>query len=88
MFGKLLKYEFKSLGKWYLSLYAIIGLLSLVIGFWVRTITYRAEHNSRFVEHGPATAEAWLLGITVFCLCHHHHWYLNLDLLPRRQPLL
>ena len=66
MFGKLLKYEFKSLGKWYLSLYAIIGLLSLVIGFWVRTITYRAEHNSRFVEHGPATAEAWLLGITVF----------------------
>lgn len=66
MFGKLLKYEFKSLGKWYLSLYAITGLLSLVIGFWVRTITYRAEHSSRFVEHGPATAEAWLLGITVF----------------------
>ena len=38
MFGKLLKYEFKSLGKWYLSLYAITGLLSLVIGFWVQTI--------------------------------------------------
>ena len=43
MFGKLLKYEFKSLGKWYLSLYAITGLLSLVIGFWVRTKIGRAH---------------------------------------------
>ena len=66
MFGKLLKYEFKSLGKWYLSLYAITALLSLVIGFWVQTIAYRSEHNARFLENGPAFAESLLLGITIF----------------------
>ena len=66
MFGKLLKYEFKSLGKWYLSLYAITGLLSIVIGFWVQSIAYRSQHNARFLENGPAFAESMLLGITVF----------------------
>ncbi len=39
MFGKLLKYEFKAIGKWYLVLYAIAISLSLVIGMWIRTLS-------------------------------------------------
>ena len=34
MFGKLLKYEFKNVNKWYLALYTAILGLSVVIGLW------------------------------------------------------
>ncbi|MGT2666009.1 hypothetical protein ACVRYP_01610 [Streptococcus rifensis] len=34
MFGRLLKYEFKSVSKWYLGLYVISLMLSVVVGLW------------------------------------------------------
>ncbi|MDQ0221667.1 hypothetical protein [Streptococcus moroccensis] len=34
MFGKLLKYELKSVSKWYLGLYVISLMLSVVVGLW------------------------------------------------------
>lgn len=43
MFGKLLKYEFKSVGKWYLGLYAAAGLLSVIIGLWLQNLLQRPE---------------------------------------------
>lgn len=45
MFEKLLKYEFKSLGKWYLGLYGIISLLSVILGVWIQTIIRRSENH-------------------------------------------
>ena len=35
MFGKLLKYEFKNVNKWYLALYAATLGLSIILGFWI-----------------------------------------------------
>lgn len=59
MFGKLLKYEFKAPGKWYLSLYAIAGLLSVILGFWVRTMIQRdlaqTSSDSVMTGSGPET---------------------------------
>ncbi|MBF0778824.1 ABC transporter permease [Streptococcus cuniculi] len=43
MFGKLLKYEFKAVGKWYLGLYAAAGLLSIIIGLWLQNLIQRPE---------------------------------------------
>ncbi|GGE30165.1 ABC-2 transporter permease [Streptococcus himalayensis] len=36
MFLKLVKYEFKTVNKWYLGLYGSIITLSLIIGLWIR----------------------------------------------------
>ncbi|MGT2784082.1 hypothetical protein [Streptococcus merionis] len=36
MFGKLLKQEFKSVGKWYLSLYAMTMSFAVILGFWLK----------------------------------------------------
>ncbi len=56
MFGKLLKYEFKSVGKWYLGLYGAVALLSVIIGFWLQTIAVRTEqNNSIFIDNGYAS---------------------------------
>ncbi|EHJ53276.1 hypothetical protein [Streptococcus macacae] len=53
MFGKLLKYEFKSVGSWFFGLYGLAIALSLFLGIWLRfNITfsgssdYRADFNS------------------------------------------
>ncbi|MBF0786464.1 MULTISPECIES: hypothetical protein [unclassified Streptococcus] len=43
MFGKLLKYEFKAVGKWYLGLYATAILLSVIIGLWLQSFIQRSE---------------------------------------------
>lgn len=43
MFGKLLKYELKSVRKWYLSLYGIALVLSSVVGVWLK---YLESHSS------------------------------------------
>ena len=64
MFGKLLKYEFKSLGKWYLSLYAIVGVLSLILGFWIQTLIHRAQNNAFY--DSQTNTEGILFGITIF----------------------
>lgn len=36
MFGKLLKYEFKSLGKWYFGLYGLTLIVSVILGLMIR----------------------------------------------------
>ncbi|MET3558030.1 hypothetical protein ABID29_001143 [Streptococcus rupicaprae] len=36
MFGKLLKYEFKAVGKWYLALYGLSIVASVFLGFWLK----------------------------------------------------
>lgn len=43
MFGKLLKYELKSVGKWYFGLYGVAGLLSLIIGFGATILNKQAS---------------------------------------------
>lgn len=65
MFGKLLKYEFKAPGKWYLSLYAIAGLLSLILGLWVRTLVYRDQHNLSFSQNGISNTEGFGLVVII-----------------------
>ncbi|MER0123085.1 hypothetical protein ABPH35_05285 [Streptococcus sp. ZJ93] len=56
MFGKLLKYEFKAVGKWYLGLYATAGLLSVVLGFWIQNIIHRPERTISDTEIGISLA--------------------------------
>ncbi|MTB64051.1 hypothetical protein GGG87_03410 [Streptococcus sp. zg-86] len=56
MFGKLLKYEFKAVGKWYLGLYAAAGLLSVVLGFWIQNIVHRPERTISDTEIGASLA--------------------------------
>lgn len=36
MFGKLLKYEFKSVGIWFFGLYGLAAFISLAAGIWIR----------------------------------------------------
>ncbi|HEM2865817.1 TPA: ABC transporter permease [Streptococcus suis] len=43
MFKKLLKYEFQSVGKWYVGIYAGALLLSAILGFWLQALTLRAQ---------------------------------------------
>lgn len=62
MFGKLLKYEFKSIGKWYLILYAIAISLSLVIGMWIRTL------NENYLESTSSSNTDVAFYIFVFTL--------------------
>ncbi|MGT2756317.1 ABC transporter permease [Streptococcus ovuberis] len=38
MFGKLLKYEFKAVGHWYLALYGLSIIASILLGFWLKHI--------------------------------------------------
>lgn len=69
MFGKLLKYEFKSVGKWYLGLYGAVALLSVIIGFWLQTLAVRTEqNNSIFIDNGYAspTSESIFFFFTTF----------------------
>lgn len=66
MFGKLLKYEFKSIGKWYLSLYGAILGLSLILGIWIRSATQRySTTNGTHISDMP-DAEGWLFIIFSF----------------------
>ncbi|MDG3132449.1 ABC transporter permease [Streptococcus suis] len=59
MFKKLVKYEFKAIGKWYLGIYAAVLVLSGVLGFWLQALFVRAQADN-MVE--PRTGEAILLG--------------------------
>lgn len=68
MFGKLVKHEFKSVGKWYLGLYAIVVVLSVLIGFWARKfsgeVNYVIESEVNGTVYSPV--EGWLFGMTIF----------------------
>lgn len=46
MFGKLLKQEFKSVGKWYLGLYGLSILFAIILGFWLSHMTQAADSDS------------------------------------------
>lgn len=59
MFKKLVKYEFKAIGKWYLGIYAAVLVLSGVLGFWLQALFVRAQ-AANMAE--PRTSEAILLG--------------------------
>lgn len=39
MFGKLLKYEFRSIGKWYFALNAGVIAIAIVLSFTINTLT-------------------------------------------------
>ncbi|MGU7973178.1 ABC transporter permease [Streptococcus suis] len=43
MFKKLLKYEFQSVGKWYVGIYAGALVLSAILGFWLQALTIRTQ---------------------------------------------
>lgn len=61
MFGKLLKYEFKSVGTWYLALYGIVAAASVVLGLWIQTIIRRSEHQvDTFADNAPWNLEGAL----------------------------
>lgn len=57
MFGKLLKHEFKSVGKWYFGLYGLSLIISILLGLWIRTIEARTEFST--------DSEAILLGVSI-----------------------
>lgn len=66
MFGKLLKYEFKSAGKWYLGLYGIIAILSVVLGLWIQTLILRSREDiSNFNNSATMDTEGWLFMLTI-----------------------
>ena len=44
MFSKLLKYELKSVGKWYFALNASIIAISIFLGFSIKTLTDYVEN--------------------------------------------
>lgn len=58
MFKKLLKYEFQSVGKWYLGIYVGALVLSAILGFWLQALTLRAQAGST----EPGGAEMVLFG--------------------------
>ncbi|NQG19501.1 ABC transporter permease [Streptococcus suis] len=58
MFKKLLKYEFQSVGKWYVGIYVGALVLSAILGFWLQALTLRAQAGST----EPGGAEMVLFG--------------------------
>ncbi|HFU3799736.1 TPA: ABC transporter permease [Streptococcus suis] len=58
MFKKLLKYEFQSVGKWYLGIYAGTLALSAILGFWLQALSIRTQAGST----EPGGAEMVLFG--------------------------
>ncbi len=46
MFKKLLKYEFKSVGKWYLGIDLGVIILSVVLGFWIQALVLKSTTSA------------------------------------------
>lgn len=63
MFGKLVKHEFKSVGKWYLSLYLILLVLSVGVGFWANRVQSQMEN---FDYNDGNSWQLTLFAITIF----------------------
>ncbi|WP_057490904.1 hypothetical protein [Streptococcus orisasini] len=51
MFGKLLKYEFKSVGAWFFGLYGLAIAISFVMGLWI-------NHNIGLEKHSTFNSNA------------------------------
>lgn len=61
MFGKLLKYEFKYVGKWYFGLYIASFMLSILFGVWLK-LTETAGFNTNYDNpDSPALAISFVL---------------------------
>ncbi|HFI0648236.1 TPA: ABC transporter permease [Streptococcus suis] len=58
MFKKLLKYEFQSVGKWYVGIYAGALALSAILGFWLQALNLRTQAGTT----EPGGAEMVLFG--------------------------
>ncbi|HEL9597703.1 TPA: ABC transporter permease [Streptococcus suis] len=58
MFKKLVKYEFQSVGKWYLGIYAGALTLSAILGFWLQALNLRTQAGTT----EPGGAEMVLFG--------------------------
>lgn len=58
MFGKLLKYEFKSVGKWYLALYGVAAALSIALGFWMQSFIHQSINSTNSYDYGYATGSS------------------------------
>ncbi|HHT7827378.1 TPA: ABC transporter permease [Streptococcus suis] len=58
MFKKLLKYEFQSVGKWYLGIYVGALALSAILGFWLQALNLRTQAGTT----EPGGAEMVLFG--------------------------
>lgn len=50
MFGKLLKYEFKSIGKWYFALNSAVILVSIVLGFAVKSLSLLTNDSNNAAQ--------------------------------------
>ncbi|SUN49411.1 ABC transporter permease [Streptococcus dysgalactiae subsp. dysgalactiae] len=48
MFGKLLKYEFKSIGKWYFALNAAVIAIAAILSFTIKQFTQQADNAGSF----------------------------------------
>ena len=79
MFSKLLKYELKSVGKWYFALNASIIAISIFLGFSIKTLTDYAEnyttsnanHYTQLIPiilsimFGVVVASAWIATLAI-----------------------
>ncbi|MDY2775579.1 MAG: ABC transporter permease [Streptococcus infantarius] len=79
MFSKLLKYELKSVGKWYFALNALIIAISFFLGFSIKTLTDYAEnyttsnanHYTQLIPiilaimFGVVVASAWIATLAI-----------------------
>lgn len=53
-----MKYEFQSVGKWYLGIYIAAVVLSAVLGFWLQALALRTQAGNT----EPGGGEMVLLG--------------------------
>lgn len=79
MFSKLLKYELKSVGKWYFALNASIIAISIFLGFSIKTLTdyaenYTTSNPTNFTKlipiilaimFGVVVASAWIATLAI-----------------------
>lgn len=64
MFGKLVKHELKSVGKWYIATYVGVVSLSIVLGLWIQNLAYREQNHPEVFDTGMRT-EGILLGTSL-----------------------
>ncbi|MGT2742259.1 hypothetical protein [Streptococcus plurextorum] len=58
MFGKLLKYEFKSISKWYLGLLVVTTLIAILTGNQLKSLITSAVENSSSYDIAYSTGQA------------------------------
>ncbi|MCU9533328.1 ABC transporter permease [Streptococcus sp. CSL10205-OR2] len=63
MFGKLIKYEIKSVGKWYFALYGAVLFCATILGLYISRFNNDSGVNGEFFLQGrePSTSEAIIM---------------------------